>query len=182
MKTRKISLFLSILLFFTSCIPFRYAGKKPAQKVYEQFFVDQGVMQYFVKPLTFYSKKYKYTVDFTFRDTIADNSFVTANFSVFSKEKIKNIDSVYFIANNKKYYFQNCKKMFLEKDKKKYQIRYTSGITLRDFEKFCSIKPNIYVFVNNDRMLFKPTKKVLKSLRIVKGNILDIIIYNRSKK
>lgn len=176
MKTKL--LFLIIILSLSSCIGIRIKGTKSAKKYYEEFFIDQGVMQYFIKPLEFKGEKDNLSIDFTFRDTVDYQSFITTNYSIYTFEKVKNIDSAFFIINNKKIQLKHCEKLFIKKSKQ-YQIRNSCKITYKEFMEIVEVEPEIWAYFNNKKHVFLPSKNAKTGLEITKTQIIDIIELNR---
>jgi hypothetical protein len=171
-------LFLIIIISFSSCIGIRIKGTKSAKKYYEEFFIDQGVMQYFIKPLEFKGDKENLFVDFTFRDSVSYQSFITLNYSIYTFERVKDIDSAFFIINDKKIDFNNCEELFIKKSKK-YEIRNSCKITYEEFMKIVEVEPEIWAYFNNKKHVFLPTKNAKTGLLITKNQIIDIIELNR---
>ena len=69
-------------IFVTSCFSIKPQVSKTGSNLWEDFFVSPGVMQYFIKPLSFYNNDRSIEIDFTFRN-ISDS--VTVNYSIYSK-------------------------------------------------------------------------------------------------
>ena len=154
-------------------------GTGKPKKHYEEFFIEQGVMQYFIKPMKFKGNKNYLTIDFTFRDTLKYESFVIANYSIFTKTAVKKIDSTFFIINNEKIKFKNCERMFID-FRKDYQIRNTCNITYKELTKIVEMKPEIWAYFDNEKHVFVPSKHALKSFEVIKTRIIDIIELNRN--
>jgi len=177
----KLSILLIILFVVSlnSCCIMGMRGQRSTKTIYDDFYISEGVMQYFVKPITFKSKDYKFTLDFTFRDSIT-TSYATCNYSLFSEEPVSTIDSaIILVDNNQKIIIKNNKKLFVSK-KKKYQIRYSGGITnneLKIFFKGTSFEVNIYN--NNSKIVLKPSNKTLKSIELFNKEVVDIIELNQ---
>ena len=76
---------LLLVLLLSGCMGVKHGGgTTPAGKLMEEFFVKPGVMQYFIKPLSWKMEESKslVTTDFTFRDSAGVKSPVTCNFTV----------------------------------------------------------------------------------------------------
>ncbi len=170
-----ILLIISFVISLSSCRIVRIGGKRSPKTVYEEYYVGEGVMQYFVKPIYFKSKDYKFTLDYTFRDTIA-TTYATCNYSLFSEKPIKTIDStIILVDNNKRIKIKSNKKLFIDK-KKDYQIRYSGGITKNELKTFfggTTFEINIYE--NKSKIVLKPTKGTYKSIKIFKEQVMDIM-------
>ncbi len=178
---RGIILVSAILLLFSSCLSVKIKGKKSKPgKYYEEFFIDQGVMQYFFKPLKFKSKTDFFIVDFTFRDSMDFESYLTANFSVFTDEPLKKVDSAFFLVNNEKINFCCLERMFIDNYRKGFQTRYSSKITFNQLSQFFENEPIILLYYNGGEHYFIPKRKTKKVLIILKQNVIEIIKLNRS--
>ncbi len=182
MKNKYLIFYVSILFFLlnlSSCGMMMMGGKKEKFSVYEEYYINEGITQYFVKPLIFKSKDYKFTIDYTFRDSIT-TSFVTANSSLFSDQPIKTIDSIIIlIDNSKKVKVKNNKKLFIDM-KKKYQIRHSGNISYNELKTFFSGTVfEVNVFTNNSNIILFPSKQTLKSIRLFNTHGIEIIELNK---
>ncbi len=184
---RTVWLSILIIFVFSACSP-KIGGsfRKSRYKCYEEFYVDEGVNQYFVKPLDFkaLNGKEKFTIDFTFRDTLRDNSQIIANYSFFSEYPVKKIDSVVLIAANntdkQSFKLKNCQRLFIDKNKKTYQIRYSCSLTYKQILDFFDYQDySVSVYINGNTIKFIATKKTLKAIYIVKNEVTDIIKLNK---
>lgn len=87
MKNNKLHSLICIFLLFqlSGCMGVKHGGSTtPAGKLMEEFFVQQGVMQYFIKPLEWklMGDKGLVQTDFTFRDSAGTKTPVTCNFTL----------------------------------------------------------------------------------------------------
>ncbi len=176
---KKILYLILLTSLISACSSVKYAGKKSAKKYYEEFFIDQGVMQYFIKPVEYKNGKNKITVDFTFRDSVPDNGNITLNFSLFSENLVKKIDSASFISSNQEIKIKNLKRMFIDKRKNIFQVRYTSSIKFRDMSEIFANNYNLILFYNKTKQTFVPKTKTLKIYRAFDNKVLSIIELNR---
>ncbi len=177
----KVKYFLFIIIIlFSSCFGLRIRGTKSPKQVYEVFFIDDGVLQYFIKPLKFKNKHDYFTVDFTFRDTLKYDSFVTTNYSIYTKVAAKKIDSLFFITSEYKIKCKNNDKMFIDLKKKTYQIRYSSGITYQELI-YLTSADDYYVlaYYNNSKHKFFPKRKTKKYIDIVNQQVINVIELNK---
>lgn len=125
-----------ILLFaviVTSCFTVRPAAVKTNKKLFETFFLgDQGT-QYFIKPLIFQDDFKNYLeLDITFRylDKILDSAII--NFSIYSREHIKALDSI--TINNKGYSVvaRDVNYLYSERSKQFFKSRFSTKVGLSD--------------------------------------------------
>ncbi len=179
MKILKKILFFVVLFSMFSCVTSKFNGKKGAKKSYEVFFINQGVLQYFVKPTEFKANEEMVMIDFTFRDTLAYTSFVTVNYSIFSSQVIKQVDSAFFVVDNKRIKLENCTRFFIDLHKNTYQIRNSCGITYQELTDLFSSQPVFEAYYNNEKTVFIPTKKTVKIFSAIKTQIIDIIELNK---
>jgi len=127
----KFVFFVCISLLFSSCFSIKPQVTKTGSNLWEDFFVSPGVMQYFIKPLSFDSKEQNLDIDFTFRN-VSDS--VTANFSVYSNQKNNKPDSI--IISNELTTINICcpKTLISEYVNKKHKLRQTGKISLNEFK------------------------------------------------
>jgi hypothetical protein len=179
-KFKTFLLFFVIITFFSSCIPLKMGGTQSRKKCYEEFYISDGVIQYFIKPLKFKSGNNEFYIDFTFRDTVNINSLITANYSFISEFPVKNIDSVIINTTCEKFLLQNGSKLFVDKNKKSYEIRYSDKIYYSELKKFFySDNLHIFIYSNKNEYVFEPNKNTLKKIKISKDEVIDIIDLNK---
>ncbi|MBN2890761.1 MAG: hypothetical protein JXL97_02750 [Bacteroidales bacterium] len=171
-------LLLIVIVSLSSCYGVKIKGKKNPKKYYEEFFISQGIIQYFIKPLEFKGEKETFVADFTFRDSVQYNSLIAVNYSIFSDDVVKQVDSAFFITNNKKIKILNCEKLFIEKHKQ-YHLRNSCKITYNDLIQVINEDLEVLAYYNNLEHNFKATKQAKKGLFIAKTRIIEIIELNR---
>jgi len=168
-----------IILLFSSCYGIKFNGKKSAKKHYEVFFIDQGVLQYFVKPLEFKGDDEVFSVDFTFRDSVNYFSSVTTNYSIFTENPIKQVDSAFFVTNNEQIKLHNCERFFINIKKKTYQIRNSCTITYSQLIEITANETEFWAYYEGQKHVFIPTKKTSNILQGIKTQVIDIIELNK---
>ncbi len=181
MKHYKVirALILLLPLFFYACFGPRITAKSTRPgKLYEEFFVSANITQYFIDPLPFKSKPYKLKIDFTFRNHGYDTTRVFANYSLYSKEPVKRIDSVHFLINDEKYPFNRYEKLFLERVGKKYELRYSSRIKYGVLKKFIRNETDILVKTNDEMIRFSPPGRTKRRKLKLDEAIFKIIDLN----
>jgi len=170
---------ITFMLFANSCaLTSFYKTKSSAPSFYVTFFVANGINQYFIKPIEFKSSKDILKIDFTFRDTCKYETFIIVNYSIFSKDLIKNVDSAYFLINGKKIYFKESEKLFIE-SKKQYQIRQSNKITYKELLDVFSNRSEIYIFTSGKVLKFVPSNKTEKIRAKAQKIIFENIELNR---
>jgi hypothetical protein len=127
----KFIIFIFIPLLFASCFSIKPQVTKTGSNLWEDFFVSPGVMQYFIKPLSFHNKEQNLDIDFTFRN-VSDS--VTVNFSVFSNQKINKLDSLIISNELTTISICNPKTLISEYVNKKHKLRQTGKISLNKFK------------------------------------------------
>ena len=165
------------MVIFTSC-----GGGKNTMgssgrpgKLYEVFYIKNGVTQYFVKPLKMKYNDVKFKIDFTLRSDLGKEGDITCNFSLISKKPIKKVEKASFYNSSEEITFNDLEKVFLEKLGKNYHLRYTSKIKFLDFSKLSKSK---FSAINIDGFSFQIPKKVLKNLEKVDESVVEIIELN----
>ncbi len=180
-KTKiKIVLF-AVLIFFSSCFPYRRTASKGNRKPYIIFYVDVSVNQYFFKPQKFKNKNLKefLTIDFTFRDTLKPQSLAIVNYSLFSFNPISNIDSIILFSDGRSYQLRQCKRLFIRKAHKRYEIRYSCRLSYKSIlEYFDGKYYKVEVIINGKRIDFEPTKRTLKNYAIFYNDVISLIKLN----
>lgn len=163
----------SISLLLTSCGGIKVAGGgSNVSKLYEVFYIQNGVTQYFVKPLKFKSNSVKFTADFTLRSDVTPEKNIVCNFSLYSPEPIKSVEKVSVTTGQSTMELFDLEKVFIEKQKNSYHVRYTSKMKFSDFSALT--KTNSSAF-NVDNAIFESPKKVVKKLNKVDEYVIDII-------
>ena len=158
-----------LIIFLVSLTAFHQVK---AQGVYEVFIISDTVTQYFIHPITYQSdEKEILRLDFTFRDPIIANSVVTLNFSYLSKNQDTTLNALSFLTKEKQETVQTLKKLYIEKQKKQYHMRYTGTISYNTFKKF--FQGGQIQLDNGQKVLFSSTKKTLK-----KNNSITFMLEN----
>lgn len=181
MMRKYFIILIALYLTLNSCIPVKYAGKKHSPKSYfVEFYVDKNINQYFIKPIEYKNNNNNIlTIDFTFRDSAQKNSPIIANYSIFSKEVIKKVDSAYYLVNDFRIRLFNQDRLFID-HKKKYEIRYSNNLTYQNLiDILANHNSQIVVYYENSEHVFSPTKKTQNAIDICKTNIIDIIELNK---
>ncbi|MBN2662898.1 MAG: hypothetical protein JXR68_04550 [Bacteroidales bacterium] len=173
-------LLFACMFLFSSCIGVKFKGKKSPKQFYEVFYMEQDVLQYFIKPIDFKGDDNIFRVDFTFRDSSSNTSLVTTNYSIYSPEVVKQIDSSFFVVNNQKIKLKNPDRLFIDLRKTIYQIRYSSVIEYDGLVKITSSDPEFWAYYNGSKHVFYPTKRTYNILSNVKTQIIDIIEFNKN--
>ena len=182
MKKKILIIILSLffIINLTSCFSIRSKGNK-SRETYSVFYIDNGVLQYFVKPLEFKSKGYTLHIDFTFRDTTQYQNQITANYTLYSKEPIKNIESIVIKTDTNSFQIIGNEKLYINKNKDGYQIRYSGLITYKQLTDFFYCKKLVIHIFLKDEKVFKPIARTSKMINIVREEVIDIIELNKEE-
>lgn len=142
-----IILAISILLIFSlfSCSKVKPGASAKAGGLYESFYLGPDQNQYFIKPLEFEYDDYELHADFTFKKLKDSLSPITLNFTITSDIVIKDIQ-YYQIAGER---VNELQKLFLEQNRSKYEIRFTSELSYDSFSKFMKMQEPI-ILIESD--------------------------------
>ena len=164
------------ILFLTSCsiVKFNVGNKK--KSIYETFFISNNNTQYFIYPLVFKSYNEKIELDFTFRDFSIKSDSAICNFSIKGFEIIKSIDSLYIDNEKNSINITFPEKIFIEKNKKTFQSRFTSKIKLTELIDIFKY-PNwqISIFSNDKKRNYLSSKKTNKKIIFINEYIFNIL-------
>lgn len=166
-------LFFVSLLLLTSTI-----NGQNISKYYTSSLQGNGTL-YFIFPQSGFNNNKinsKLIFDITYLTT---NDTVTLNFSYFDKSN-RDIDSVVFIGDNKKY-SSSVKKIFIETKKRKWHYRYSSKILFTDLNIFFiqSDKPKIILYTQQGVVELTIKARIWKKQSSVTKKILTLIKYNQ---
>jgi len=127
-----------------------------AHRTIDEFFIDNNVLQYYIRAAKFSYKHIKASIDFTYRNYEDSNTMVRCNFTIFNTLKnIKQIDNAYFmIDDTTRVETDSIVQMFAERAYTR--IRYTSRIPVDGFKKL--IYGDDVTFVLNDSIPLKAKK------------------------
>lgn len=134
-----LPLFAFILLF--SCA---------SQKNIRTFYVDKGVIQYFVRASDFSGDVAGCEIDFTYRHD--ENAFnpVICNFTVETSDRaLSKIDSAKFLVDEKEFILSGLDMFFREIEEKR--IRYTGNIYFEQFAELIQSKKAYFVVYSGER-------------------------------
>ncbi|HBF88288.1 MAG TPA: hypothetical protein DDX39_06560 [Bacteroidales bacterium] len=151
-----------VLIFATSCGVRVNSGSPDTNKVFESYFVDKGIFQYFVNPLKYKDKSNFLIPDITFRDSSKSESKIIVNFTIQGTVQ-PNLINYYTSIPIK---FENISLLYA--DKVKNISRYTSTIKYSQFKDICKF-PNHKIIMNleSDTITLYPNRKTLKRLTFV---------------
>ena len=173
---------LAIIFLLSSCMGggnTMQSSGRPG-KLYETFYVKNGVTQYFIKPLKAKSKTSTFKMDFTLRNNIKSEGIIVCNFSVLSKNPIKKIESASFVCDEKTISLKDLDKIFIEKEgKDSYHLRYTSNISFKDFS---TISKGENISISFDNMTNTFSKGTVKKLHKINEYIIEVIELNMEEE
>lgn len=126
----KISIFFAILLLFLpSCLSMMPATNSSARTYYESYFLENGPVQLFIKPLPFNAETDRLFIDFTIRN---NQDSCTANFSVLSPLQIVNPEVVFILNSQFSVQLSEINKLYSDRIKLNYKTRFTSKLAVSD--------------------------------------------------
>jgi len=178
---KKITIIVILIsTFFSSCINVKYSDKKTGKNLYEEFYIDRGINQYFIKPLKFDYESYTFLADFTFRDSTSADGYITCNFSICIDSITVVYDSIGFFTEKCSYKFINPVKMYIDTDKNLYIRRYTSYLKYSEMlEFFNSGNLSIYVSSKSSLKKFLPAKKTIKNINLLNNTLFKLVELNK---
>jgi len=179
-KFKVILILLAGFILLESCGVSKVKSSSGGKAYYEEYYIDAGVLQYFIKPLDYKVEKYKASLDYIFRDTIT-NSNIDFKYSFFSDDPVTNIDSAKFVrAGKKDIKIRNHNKMFVDRKNKGYKIRHSGAISYPDLKLiFKQGDYNFHIYYSGEEVILKPTKRTLKIHHIFDTQVVEIIEMNR---
>jgi len=136
----------------------------PAGKLYQEFYTEGGIMQYYIFPLEYENKPYTLEIDYTYKKYKLDTNNVTANFSIYSDQNLNNkIDSVYYLIKDEKTIPLKKRDILYNELNKKYKIRYTSELGITKFKQVLSTNGVFVMTLNESKIFLEPTSKTIKN-------------------
>ena len=163
-----------ISIILTGCFNFKRAPMKGKDTHYETFLVDEGITQYFIKPLTYTSGEVSFKVDYTFRDSVNSQSFITCNYSLFTPEKVS-VEQVIFHTDSSSFSAKNSERIYLKKDEK-FHYRATSDIRYRNLIQLLEAgKTRVQIGMENTNRTLTPEKETKDKYTYMRANLLPVI-------
>ncbi len=166
----KLIITVCISLLLASCFSIKPQVSKTGKNLWEDFFVSPGVMQYFIKPLSFNNKEYNLDIDFTFRN-VSDS--VIVNYSIYSNSDNINPDNV-FISNVFTTINICCPKTLISENiHKKHKLRQTGKVSLNEFKELTkSNEWTISMQHGNYKVQYFASQKTKKHIGIIDENLM----------
>ena len=170
---RNPALYLFIVLLLNSCFSVKPATTKTGKNLWEEFFLSPGVIQYFIKPLSFQNNEDLFQVDFTFRN---GSDSVTVNFTLEEQNAITSPDQIYFFTNNDSVRISSTQTLLKEKSKKKFKLRQTGKISYLELKQMMADDNWVVSLSNNlETKKYYPTNKTTRYLQVLKNNLFGTI-------
>ncbi len=166
---RNPAFYLFIILLFNSCFSIKPATTKTGKNLWEEFFVSPGVIQYFVKPLSFQNNNDLFLFDFTFRNR---SDSVTVNFTMENPKSITSPDQIYFLTNNDSVRISSIQTLLNEKSNDKFKLRKTGKISFVEFKQMMTQdKWVVSLTIDSANKMYYPTNKTTRHLQVLKRNL-----------
>lgn len=176
MKQLYFALIAAFLL--TSCLSIKPGATKTGKKHWEEFYVSDGVIQYFVKPLTYKSTVGEFETDFTFR-TNSDSA--TINYSIIQSAPVSVPERISFSNSKATIEIKPVKILLNEKFKKGYKLRQSGKISMNDFRRLITENTLTAIVKNGTATtVFHPTKKTTKQHKNLNANLFEILFTQSS--
>ncbi|WP_156888388.1 hypothetical protein [Spirochaeta cellobiosiphila] len=166
-KQKEAIIWPLFLVFFVSLLISSCATQPPV-KVY---FVENGQLQYYLRPTKLNGDGSKAFIDLTYREGTNENlGFITCNFTIDGKS-LTNIDEAYFLFEGKKYSLADLASIYVKRNEK--IIRYTTKWDKDSF--FEWLRTDNFTFVissSGETFEYKPTKSFQKSKHYLSYELL----------
>ena len=135
-------------------------------KLVETFFVEEGITQYFIKPLMLKGeKKNTLYVDFTFRDQEVSNDSATVNFSIEDENTLKAVESLTLTASGQTVLVSDISFLLTKDRGGSFESRFSSRIQLEEVKNLFEQEEWQATVVNEgSTMRFSSTGKAEKSI------------------
>jgi len=148
----KTLIVFSFFVLLTGCFTLKPGSVKSSKNLIETFYVGEDGTQYHIKPLTFTDSqnKEKIHLDFTFRYKNEVKDSVIINFSLLSSTIFKSIDSFSLSNTTTKTISKDIRLMFNEKRKDLFVSRFSTKISLVDFNKMFENTDWTIIVTNKD--------------------------------
>jgi hypothetical protein len=174
---RGILLASVIILGLQSCFGVKPTTSGPGKGLYQTFYVGEAGTQYFIRPLLFKGKEKKQDLkaDFTFRykDKITDS--VIINFSLYSNEIIKVMDSFIIENSHKKFTITRVNLLFNERHHKAYHSRFTTKLPMGVFTDLFLINSwNISTFYNQKAVIYTASNRTERAIDKLNDRIFTL--------
>jgi hypothetical protein len=154
---------------------FLFAGCAGAPKVVS-YFVEKGVMQYYLMPVGFNGSKADASIDFTVRAQKDVKNPVICNFTVKTRtDPPKRVERAEFrlIDAEKTLVLHDIEVLFIERAAR--EIRLTSMMEREDFDALLSSKKVLFdVFCDTGEYSFTPTGDFYGALKQARIEIIDV--------
>lgn len=133
-----------------------------SKKFYTSFYKEEGSTIYYIKPIDFYADKEKLVTDVTFQQNADSVENVIMNFSVFSKQKVSNLDVKSLKICDK--IIENYKILYNEpKSSKLFEMRFSVNYPSDEFTKnYANL--NFVIESESASKKYIPNKKTTKIL------------------
>ena len=159
-----------IILFINNC-----AVNNSRNRLFQSFYMGNGITQYFIKELTFNNDNNSLLLDITVQMKKEDSNNAIVNFTLQGKENINQVDSAIIVQQGKKLILTNIVPLFNEKIKNNFKSRYTSNINANDlFIFFQDPLWSIHITSRGKKYVYTTPKKTIKSIQYIHSNVFEI--------
>jgi len=167
---------LTLCLLLSSCVGIKQAGgsSSPSHKLYETFYLENGALQYFIKPQTLANDiNNDHTVDFTLRKIKKEIENVVVNITVYTMKELTEKTDVrmkgnYIVSSGK-----DVSILFTEKKDDIFKNRISFTLPYQEF--LTMIKENSFSFLlkpqSDITIKLDSTKKTEKNIEELKKSV-----------
>lgn len=175
-RISNILVLAGLLALLPSCMRMGANGARLG-KAMETFYVEGGLIQYFIKPLHLKGSNTSASVDFTYRHDPKKENAVTCNFSLKSSNASHVASQAYFLLEKEKIEVKNLKKLAYSKNKSTYTFRYTSNMTYDELKRIVQSKSFSLVIFTKDKkeLVHKPSSKSKRKLKTVDEKMISVV-------
>jgi hypothetical protein len=166
---KNISILIVIASLLPSCFSIKPGVTKTGKNLWEEFYVSQGVSQYFIKPLLFKNEAGHFLVDFTFRNT---SDSVTVNFTIKGVNLPSQRETIFFCSSVDTIHIGKAQTIFRSAGKNGIDSRESSKIEFSEFIRL--IKCDHWNIKTSD-VIFQPISKTEKYLYKLRNNLISIL-------
>jgi len=136
------------------------------------FYIDKNVLQYYVHPSEFKGTDAKAEIDFTYRDSRSDSSWVTCNFSLFNfpRSKTQFEKAFFLLGGSDTVPLNSVALLFIEGSV--CRSRYTSRMSPEGFDRVMSAKRLVFrVEKGKTGNTFSPSRAFYKKMKAARLDI-----------
>ena len=176
-KLSKVVILFICLAMLSGCFSTKPSSQKGTKKLVESFYVGEAGIQYFIKPVDFFSKETneKLLLDCTFRynNALNERDTATLNFSILSEHRYKKLSLISLNSIQKN--VDEIKLLYTDK-RKQYISRFSTKLSVIELKKvFQSPNPIISLDIDQRTIDFHPISKSKRNIEKLNQNFFILI-------